>query len=134
MAFVATVGSVPKIGWLLFIVTLLWAGVYDTLYAMVDRDDDLKLGVQSTAVAFGDMDQVLVGAMQAMVVIGLLFAGRMVSLRWPFYVALLAGAGIFAWQQWLIRDRDRDACFRAFLNNNYFGLVVFAGVLLSLLR
>jgi 4-hydroxybenzoate polyprenyltransferase len=134
MAFVATVGSVPKIGWLLFIVTLLWAGVYDTLYAMVDRDDDLKLGVQSTAVAFGDMDQVLVGAMQAMVVIGLLLAGRTVSLHWPFNVALLAGTGMFAWQQWLIRNRDRDACFRAFLNNNYFGLVVFVGVLLSLLQ
>ncbi len=132
MAFVATVGSVPKIGWLLFIVTLLWAGVYDTLYAMVDRDDDLKLGVQSTAVAFGDMDQVLVGAMQAMVVIGLLFAGRMGNLHWPFYLALLAGAGLFAWQQWLIRSRDRDACFQAFLNNNKFGLVVFAGVYLSL--
>ncbi len=95
MAFVATVGSVPKIGWLLFIVTLLWAGVYDTLYAMVDRDDDLKLGVQSTAVAFGDMDQVLVGAMQGMVVIGLLFAGHMVNLHWPFYLSLLIGAGIF---------------------------------------
>ena len=93
MAFVATVGRVPKIGWLLFIVTLLWAGVYDTLYAMVDRDDDLKLGVQSTAVAFGDMDQVLVGAMQAMVIIGLLFAGHMSGLHWPFHASLLVGAG-----------------------------------------
>jgi len=72
MAFVATVGTVPRIGWLLFIITLLWAGVYDTLYAMVDRDDDLKLGVQSTAVAFGDMDTMLVGVMQAMVLAGLL--------------------------------------------------------------
>jgi len=132
MAFVATVGSVPKVGWLLFIVTLLWAGVYDTLYAMVDRDDDLKLGVHSTAVAFGDMDQVLVGAMQAMVVIGLLFAGHMISLRWPFYLAVLLGAGFFAWQLWLIRSRERDACFRAFLNNNYFGLVVFIGIALAL--
>jgi 4-hydroxybenzoate polyprenyltransferase len=132
MAFVATVGSVPKVGWLLFIVTLLWAGVYDTLYAMVDRDDDLKLGVHSTAVTFGDMDQVLVGAMQAMVAIGLLFAGHMVNLRWPFYLAVMLGAGFFAWQLWLIRSRERDACFRAFLNNNYFGLVVFIGIAFAL--
>lgn len=134
MAFVATVGSVPKIGWLLFIVTLLWAGVYDTLYAMVDREDDLKLGVQSTAVAFGDMDRVLVGAMQAMVLLGLLLAGHSSNLHWPFYVSLAVGAALFAWQQWLIRDRDRDACFRAFLNNHYFGLVIFAGVVLGLSR
>ena len=106
--------------------------MYDTLYAMVDRDDDLKLGVQSTAVAFGDMDQVLVGAMQAMVVAGLLFAGHMSDLHWPFYISLLAGAACFAWQQWLIRDRDRDACFKAFLNNNYFGLLVFVGLAAAL--
>ncbi|MEO8308088.1 MAG: 4-hydroxybenzoate octaprenyltransferase [Pseudomonadota bacterium] len=128
MAFVATLGTVPKIGWLLFIVTLLWAGVYDTLYAMVDRDDDLKLGVQSTAVAFGDLDQVLVGAMQGMVIIGLLLAGRISNLHWPFHMALLVGAMLFAWQLWLIRSRERDACFRAFLNNNYFGLAIFIGI------
>jgi len=132
MAFVATVGTVPRIGWLLFIITLLWAGVYDTLYAMVDRDDDLKLGVQSTAVAFGDMDRMLIGVMQAMVLIGLLLAGRASQVGWPFYLSLVIGAGLFAWQQWLIRDRDRNACFNAFLNNQYFGLVVFAGVVLGL--
>ena len=132
MAFVATVGTVPRMGWLLFIITLLWAGVYDTLYAMVDRDDDLKLGVQSTAVAFGDMDRMLIGVMQAMVLTGLLLAGHSSHVGWLFYLALVIGAGLFAWQQWLIRGRDRDACFRAFLNNNYFGLAVFAGVVLGL--
>jgi 4-hydroxybenzoate polyprenyltransferase len=132
MAFVATVGTVPRIGWLLFIITLLWAGVYDTLYAMVDREDDVKLGVHSTAVAFGDMDRMLIGVMQAMVLIGLLLAGYASNVGWPFHLSLVIGASLFAWQQWLIRERDRDACFRAFLNNQYFGLVVFAGVVLGL--
>jgi 4-hydroxybenzoate polyprenyltransferase len=128
MVFVATVGEVPRLGWLLFLVTLLWAGVYDTIYAMVDRDDDVKLNVKSTAILFGDMDRVIIGAMQLMVLFGLYLAGRSAQLGNPFYVALCVGALLFAWQQWLIRKRDRDDCFRAFLNNNYFGLVVFAGV------
>jgi 4-hydroxybenzoate polyprenyltransferase len=128
MACVATLGAVPREGWLLFIVTLLWAGVYDTLYAMVDRDDDLKLGVQSTAIAFGDMDTLLVGAMQVMVIGGLALAGRMVAMQWPFYLALLTAALLFAWQQWLARNRDRDGCFRAFINNHWVGLVVMIGV------
>ncbi|MEP7314269.1 MAG: 4-hydroxybenzoate octaprenyltransferase, partial [Pseudomonadota bacterium] len=128
MVFVATVGEVTRLGWLLFIVTLLWAGVYDTIYAMVDRDDDLKLNVKSTAILFGDMDRVMIGAMQGMVLFGLYLAGRAADLGMPFYAALGVGALLFGWQQWLIRKRDRDACFRAFLNNNYFGLAIFAGV------
>jgi 4-hydroxybenzoate polyprenyltransferase len=128
MAFVATLGEVPRTGWLLFIVTLLWAGVYDTQYAMVDRDDDLKLGVHSTAIAFGDMDTMLIGVMQLMVLGGLLLVGRATGLTWPFYASLLAAAALFLWQQWLIRNRDRDGCFKAFLNNNWVGLVVLVGI------
>jgi len=128
MAFVATLGGVPQAGWLLFIVTLVWAGVYDTQYAMVDREDDLKLGVRSTAIAFGDMDRLLIGVMQAMVLAGLALAGRALHLQWPFWAALAMAAALFAWQQWLIRDRDRDGCFRAFLNNNWVGLVVLLGI------
>jgi 4-hydroxybenzoate polyprenyltransferase len=128
MAFVATLGTVPRTGWLVFIATLLWSGVYDTLYAMVDRDDDLKLGVQSTAIAFGDMDTMLVGAMQVMVLGAMVLAGRLVGMHWPFYVSLLAAAVLFAWQQWTVRDRERQACFKAFLNNHWVGLVIFAGV------
>jgi 4-hydroxybenzoate polyprenyltransferase len=128
MAFVATVGAVPRTGWLVFIATLLWSGVYDTLYAMVDRDDDLKLGVQSTAIAFGDMDTLLVGVMQVMVLGALLLAGRLVGMHWPFYLSLVAAALLFAWQQWIVRDRDRQACFRAFVNNHWVGLVVMIGV------
>jgi 4-hydroxybenzoate polyprenyltransferase len=128
MAFVATLGEVPRTGWLLFIVTVLWAGVYDTQYAMVDRDDDVKLGVQSTAIAFGDMDKFLIGVMQLMVLAGLGLIGRASALTWPFYLSLLVAALLFAWQQWLIRERDRDGCFKAFLNNNWVGLVVLAGI------
>jgi 4-hydroxybenzoate polyprenyltransferase len=132
MAFVAVTGTVPRVGWVLFIVTLLWAGVYDTLYAMVDRDDDLKLGVNSTAIAFGDMDRELIGVMQLMVLGGLVMVGHTTGLHWPFYVGLVVGAALFVWQQWMIRTRDRDQCFKAFLNNNYFGLVVFIGTVLSI--
>jgi 4-hydroxybenzoate polyprenyltransferase len=132
MAFVATNGEVGRIGWLLFLVTLLWAGVYDTIYAMVDRDDDERLGVQSTAIAFGDLDRTLVGAMMLMVVAGLAMAGRSLQLAWPFWVALAAGAGLFGWQLWLIRNRDREACFRAFLANHWFGLIVLAGIAFAL--
>jgi 4-hydroxybenzoate polyprenyltransferase len=129
MAFVAVTGTVPRIGWLLFIITLLWTGLYDTLYAMVDREDDMKLGVQSTAVAFGDMDRLIIGGMQAMVLAGLWMVGSNMHMRWPFYLSLLIGAALFGWHQWLIRDRDRTACFKAFLHNNYFGLVVLVGVI-----
>jgi 4-hydroxybenzoate polyprenyltransferase len=132
MAFVAVTGTVPRVGWVLFIVTLLWAGVYDTLYAMVDRDDDLKLGVNSTAIAFGDLDRELIAVMQAMVLGGLLMVGHATGLRAPFYIGIAIGAALFVWQQWMIRSRNRDQCFKAFLNNNYFGLAVFIGTVLAL--
>lgn len=132
MAFVATLGEVGRMGWLLFIVTLVWAGVYDTIYAMVDRDDDERLGVQSTAIAFGDMDRTLIGAMQFMVLAGLAMAGRSLHLAWPFWLSLLAGAALFGWQLWLIRNREREACFRAFLTNHWFGLIVLTGIAFAL--
>ena len=131
MAFVATLGEVPRVGWLAFIVTLLWAGVYDTLYAMVDRDDDLKLNVQSTAIVFGDMDTLLIGAMQVMVLAGLAMIGRTMGLHWPFYLSLAIAAALFLWQQWLARNRDREGCFRAFINNQWVGLAVMAGIILG---
>lgn len=132
MAFVAVLGEVGRLGWLLFAVTLLWAAVYDTQYAMVDRDDDLRLGVRSSAIYFGELDRFMVGALQGLVLLGLFLAGRMAHLGAPFQWALLAGAALFAWQQWLMRTRSRDGCFRAFLNNGWFGLVVWLGVLAGL--
>jgi 4-hydroxybenzoate polyprenyltransferase len=131
MAFVATLGGVPRLGWLLFIVTVLWAAVYDTQYAMVDRDDDVRIGVQSTAVAFGDLDKLLIGVMQAMVLSGLAFTGYALRFGWPFWLGLGGAALLFLYQQWLIRHRERNACLAAFLNNNWVGLVVFAGIVAS---
>src|SRR5690606_3546520 len=128
MAFVATLGGVPQAGWLMFVITVIWAGVYDTQYAMVDRDDDLKIGVHSTAIAFGDMDRMLVGAMQLMVLGGLALIGYALILQWPFWLALGAAGLLFAYQQWLMRDRGREGCFKAFLNNNWVGLLVLAGI------
>jgi 4-hydroxybenzoate polyprenyltransferase len=134
MAFVATLGEVPRVGWMMFIITVLWAGVYDTQYAMVDRDDDLKLDVHSTAIAFGDLDKVLIGVMQVMVVGGLLMVGRAMALGWLFYTSLAAATALFLWQQWMIRHREREGCFKAFLNNNLVGLVVFAGIFFAQAR
>lgn len=128
MAFVATQGGVSSLGWLLFAVTVLWAGVYDTVYAMVDRDDDLKLEVHSTAILFGRHDRLLVGLLQGLVLAGLTAVGCQLHMTLPFWIGLGAGALLFAYQQWLIRRREREACFRAFLNNNGFGFVVFAGI------
>lgn len=132
MAFIATLGHVPRVGWVLFFATVLWAGVYDTIYAMVDRDDDVKLDVKSSAILFGDMDRLIVGAMQLTVLMGLALAGHLLGRGVLYYTGLAAGAALFGYQQWLIRDRAREACFKAFLNNNLFGLTVFVGLLLDM--
>jgi 4-hydroxybenzoate polyprenyltransferase len=131
MAFAAELGAVPRAGWVLMLATVVWAAVYDTFYAMADRSDDLRIGVKSSAITFGDMDLLMVGAMQVMVLLALLFVGRQVALGAPFYGALASGAGCFLWQQWLSRHRDPDGCMRAFHNNNYFGIVILAGIVLD---
>ena len=128
MAFAATTGGIPKVGWLVFLVTVLWAGIYDTLYAMVDRDDDLLIGIRSTAILFGDMDRVAIGIMQLVMVWGLVLVGQNLDFSLPYYAGVVAAALLFGWQQWLARDRSRDQCFRAFLNNNYVGLALFLGI------
>lgn len=131
MAFAATLGTIPRVGWVLFLAAVLWAMVYDTLYAMVDREDDLKLGVKSSALLFADMDKLIVGAMQAMMLFALYLAGRSME-SGPWYRAGLAAAAVFfLWQQWSIRHREPAACFRAFLNNHYVGMVIFIGILLD---
>jgi 4-hydroxybenzoate polyprenyltransferase len=131
MAYAAELGKVPRVGWVVMLAAVVWAGVYDTFYAMADRRDDLRIGIKSSAITFGDLDLMMVGAMQAMVLFALLFAGRLLSLGPPYYWALAAGAALFAWQQWLARARDADGCMRAFHNNNYFGIVILAGVILE---
>lgn len=133
MAFVAQMGSVPRLGWMLFLTTVLWAGIYDTLYAMVDRDDDLRIGVKSSAVLFADMDKLLVGAMQAMMLFALLLVGRNLKFGHWYLAGVLAAGVFFLYQQWLIRHREPAACLRAFLNNHYVGMSIFLGILFEYL-
>jgi len=128
MAFMAEQGQVPPLAWLLFLVTVAWTVAYDTWYAMVDRADDVQIGVKSTAILFGRHDRLIVGLLQAGVLAGLVLVGRVAGLGWPYWLALAVGAGLFAWQQWITREREEAACFRAFLNNNAFGAVIFAGI------
>jgi len=131
MAFAAQLEFVPRVAWLLLLANLLWVTVYDTMYAMVDREDDLRIGVRSTAILFGDSDRHILALLQAMTLLALYLVGRMIHMTYWFDLGLAGGAVFFLYQLWLIRARDRAACFRAFLNNNYFGMAVFIGVLLT---
>jgi 4-hydroxybenzoate polyprenyltransferase len=131
MAFSAQTGALPRVAWVLFIAAVIWAVVYDTIYAMVDRDDDLKLGVKSTALLFADMDKAMIAFLQALMLFALWLAGRDMHFgRW-YDAGLAAAALLFVYQQWLIRAREPAACLRAFLNNNYVGMVIFIGVALQ---
>jgi 4-hydroxybenzoate polyprenyltransferase len=133
MAFMALNEAIPPMAWLLFIATLIWALIYDTQYAMVDREDDLKIGVKSSAILFGRYDNLIVGLLQSLM-LGLLFGvGRMADLGWLYHLGLLCGAGLFVYQQWLTHERQPKACFDAFLNNNLFGLVIFLGLVFDYL-
>jgi 4-hydroxybenzoate polyprenyltransferase len=131
MAFAAQINSVPPIAWLMFTATVLWATAYDTMYAMVDREDDLALGIKSTAILFGDSDRQIIGIIQGMLLVCLLMIGHQAGLGPFYYAGVLVAAGLAMYQQQLIRYREREGCFRAFLNNNWFGAVVFAGMLLD---
>jgi 4-hydroxybenzoate polyprenyltransferase len=129
MAFAAQTGAVPQIAWLMFLTTLLWATAYDTLYAMVDREDDLALGIKSTAILFGDSDRQIIGLIQVMVLLCLLMIGRQAEMGGIYYIGVLLAGVLVVYQQYLIRFRTREGCFQAFLNNNWFGMVIFLGIL-----
>ncbi len=109
MAFAAQTGQVPRIAWLIFMAAVVWAVIYDTLYAMVDREDDLKVGVHSTAIAFADMDRVMIGILQVLMLAALTLAGRTLHFGTWFYGGLIVAAATFLYQQWLIRERDPNA-------------------------
>lgn len=128
MVFAAQTESVPKTAWLLYIATILWAMAYDTMYAMVDRDDDLKIGVKSTAILFGDLDRMFVGIIQVLVVLTLIAVGNQEAMGWAYFMALFVAVGFAVYQQILISDRSKEGCFKAFLNNSWFGAVIFAGI------
>ena len=133
MAFEAQFEQVPHVAWLLLLANVLWVTVYDTIYAMVDREDDTKIGVKSTAILFGDSDRHVIAVLQLMTLLSLYLVGRMIHMGHWYAMGLWAGAAFFAYQLYLIRSRDREACFRAFLNNNYFGMAVFIGMALEYL-
>ncbi|MDA3132288.1 4-hydroxybenzoate octaprenyltransferase [Atlantibacter subterranea] len=131
MAFAAVSESVPLSCWLLFIANICWAVAYDTQYAMVDRDDDVKIGIKSTAILFGRHDKLIIGILQVVVMGLMALVGWLNGLGVVFYAAILIAGGLFAYQQKLIAHRERAACFQAFMNNNYVGLVLFIGLVFS---
>jgi 4-hydroxybenzoate polyprenyltransferase len=131
MAFAAQLDALPRVAFVLYIAAVIWAAIYDTIYAMIDREDDLKIGVRSSAILFADMDRLLIGAMQLMMLYALVLVGRNMHYGSWYQGGVLAAAVLFVWQQWLIRRRDPAGCLRAFVNNQYVGLAVFVGILLQ---
>ncbi len=133
MAFAALTDAIPLIAWLLFAANVVWSIVYDTMYSMVDREDDLKMGVKSSAILFGIQDKRIIGYLQGLLMLLLVLVGVVADLGWIYYLGLLAAVWFVFYQQYLIREREPAGCFHAFLNNNWFGLVVFCGLWLNFL-
>ncbi|STQ77886.1 4-hydroxybenzoate octaprenyltransferase [Grimontia hollisae] len=133
MAYAAQSGELPPVAWMLFLANVAWTVAYDTLYAMVDRDDDLKIGIKSSAILFGRFDKIAVGILQLVTVLLLVLVGYLCGLSSIYYWFLLVASALFVYQQWLVRSRERDPCFKAFLNNNYVGMLVFIGIALAVL-
>lgn len=133
MAFTAIHGSVPLYAWVLFGAAVIWALIYDTQYAMVDRDDDLKIGIKSTAILFGSWDRLVVALLQLLMILILIWVGLAAGRGTAYFVGLGVAAGLAGYQQWLMRAREPARCFEAFLNNNFFGMVVFIGLVLDYL-
>ena len=131
MAFTAQANEITPVTWLIFMATVLWATAYDTMYAMADREDDLKIGVKSTAILFGDADKFIVGLLQLMLLLDLYFIGRQTELGLFYNASLIIAAGFILYQQYLIKDRKPELCFKAFLNNNWFGMTVFTGIFID---
>ena len=128
MAFAAQTGEIPLIAWLLFIINLLWTVAYDTLYAIVDCEDDLLIGVKSTAILFGKADKLIIATLQIIAILLLLYLGQLISASYLYYIGIFIAAMLAIYQQWLIKDREPARCFQAFLNNYWFGAAVFGGI------
>jgi 4-hydroxybenzoate polyprenyltransferase len=133
MAFMAIQGGIPGWAWVLFATAVIWALIYDTEYAMVDRDDDLKIGIKSTAILFGRHDRLIIGLLQMVMLALLVYVGIAAERGWVYFGGLLVAALSALYQQWLIHDREPKRCFLAFLNNNYFGMAIFVGLVLDYL-
>jgi 4-hydroxybenzoate polyprenyltransferase len=133
MAYAAVSNELPLMAWLLFLANILWSVIYDTQYAMVDREDDLKIGVKSTAIFFGERDKQIIGYLQLALLALLALIGLLSGRGVIYYLGLLIAGGLALYQQYLIRDRKPEDCFKAFLNNNAFGMAVFCGLLVDFL-
>lgn len=133
MAFTAQANHIPQVAYLLFVANCLWIVAYDTEYAMVDREFDLKIGVKSTAILFGDMDRLMIGSLQVMFILSLWLVGRQLEMSGVYYTSLVVASCLLAYQQFLIRDRLPGPSFKAFLNNHWVGAVIFLGVFLHYL-
>lgn len=132
MAFAAEINTIPAKAWFLYAVAMIWPVIYDTMYAMVDREDDKKIGIKSTAILFAAYDKFIIALLQIIFILALVSVGYLFDLKAPYYVSLFIAALLFVYQQYLISARERAACFQAFLNNNWLGLVVFLGILLGI--
>ena len=130
MAFAAQTGEIPELAWLVFGTAMIWAVIYDTFYAMVDREDDKKIGVKSTAILFGEVDLFVIAGLQSLMIFALILIGYRAGLGTWYYLSVLVAAVLMAWHQWLARDRQPAGCFAAFLNNHYIGMAVFIGIVL----
>jgi len=131
MAFAAQTNTIPDIAWLLFITTVLWAVVYDTMYAMVDKKDDIKIGVKSTAILFDDADRTIIGSIQLMILFSQILTGTKLELGKYYFIGITLASLLSVYQQYLIKDRIPDNCFRAFLNNQWYGMIIFVGIYLN---
>ncbi|WP_428654510.1 4-hydroxybenzoate octaprenyltransferase [Photobacterium satsumensis] len=132
MAYAAQAGELPAVAWLLFVANILWTIAYDTQYAMVDRDDDLKVGIKSTAILFGRFDKMIIGLLQLGTLVLLIAVGTIEDLSQVYYWCLLLASSLFVYQQMLLRGREREPCFKAFLNNNYVGMLICVGIAASM--
>ncbi|PSU32933.1 4-hydroxybenzoate octaprenyltransferase [Photobacterium lutimaris] len=131
MAYAAQAGELPAVAWLLFVANILWTIAYDTQYAMVDRDDDVKVGIKSTAILFGRFDKMIIGLLQLGTLVLLIAVGAIEELSQVYYWCLLLASSLFVYQQMLLRGREREPCFKAFLNNNYVGMLICVGIAAS---
>ncbi|MDQ7089282.1 MAG: 4-hydroxybenzoate octaprenyltransferase [Methylococcales bacterium] len=131
MSFAAQTNHIPTVAWIMYLAVALWAIVYDTMYAMVDKEDDLKIGVKSTAILFGDREREIIALLQLVILSLLAIVGQLQALGFFYYFSLLIAAGLSVYQQTLIFQRDKDLCFKAFLNSNYFGMAIFIGLMID---
>ena len=133
MAFAAETGQIASVAWLILLINVIWSVIYDTLYAMVDREDDVSIGLKSTAIMFGRSDLLIIRVLKILMIALLVLLGLKLQFSWPWFAGVAVATVLFTRQQYLVRNRDRDACFNAFLNNNWVGVAVWTGLLATYL-